>query len=74
VETPTPFGHIFDGAIPKSLGLGDAYREIAREKNCLFLDAGSLVRTSVRDGIHLDPEAHRKMAEAMASVLKRALA
>jgi lysophospholipase L1-like esterase len=74
VESPTPFGHIFDGAIPKSLAMADAYREVAREKNCLFLDAGSLVRTSVRDGIHLDPESHRELAEAMASVLKRAFA
>lgn len=74
VETPTSFGHIFDGAVPKSLALADAYREVARERNCLFLDAGTLVRTSVRDGIHLDPDSHRKMAEAMAETLKSALA
>ena len=74
VETPTPFGHKFDGAIPKSLALADAYREVAREKKCLFLDAGSLARTSVRDGIHLDPESHRSIAEAMADAIKRALA
>lgn len=74
VETPTPFGHIFDGAIPKSLALAEAYREVAREKKCLFLDAGSLVRTSVRDGIHLDPEAHRKLAEAMADAVSTAMA
>lgn len=74
VETPTPFGHVFDGAIPKSQGLADAYREVAREKHCLFLDAGALVRTSVRDGIHLDPESHRLLAEAIASTVKGALA
>lgn len=73
VETPTPFGHIFDGAIAKSGGLADAYREVAVQKNCLFLDAGSLVRTSVRDGIHLDETAHRGMADAIAEMVKRAL-
>ena len=73
VETPTPFGHKFDGAIPKSRALAEAYRETAREKNCLFLDAGSLIRTSVRDGIHLDQDSHRKLAEALAGAINRAL-
>lgn len=73
VETPTPFGHKFDGAIPKSMALADAYRDVARERNCLFLDAGALVRTSTRDGIHLDADSHRKLAEAMAETIRRAL-
>jgi lysophospholipase L1-like esterase len=69
VDTPTPFGRIFDGAIEKSRGFADAYREIARQRQCLFLDAGSLVPTSTRDGIHLEAEAHRKLGEAVAGAV-----
>jgi lysophospholipase L1-like esterase len=74
VESPTPFGHIFDGAIEKSRGFVAAYREIAEQRQCLFLDAGSLVRTSTRDGIHLEADAHRKLGEAIAEAVLRELA
>jgi lysophospholipase L1-like esterase len=73
-ETPTPFGHTFDGAIEKSRGFAAAYREIAEQRQCLFLDAGSLVRTSTRDGIHLEADAHRKLGEVIAEVIIRELA
>jgi lysophospholipase L1-like esterase len=73
VETPTPFGHTFDGAIEKSRGFAAAYREVATGRGCLFLDAGSLVATSTRDGIHLEAEAHRKLGEAIAEAILREL-
>jgi lysophospholipase L1-like esterase len=73
VETPTPFGNTFIGAIPKSLGLAEAYRQVAAKRGCLFLDAGSLVTPSDKDGIHLDAKAHRRLAEAIAEVVKDAL-
>ncbi len=74
VETPTPFGDTFDGAIVKSRGLAAAYREVAERRGCLFLDAGNLVETSRRDGIHLEAEAHRQLAEALAPAISSALA
>lgn len=74
VETSTPFGHTFDGAIEKSRGFAAAYREIAQRRQCLFLDAGSLVPTSTRDGIHLEADAHRRLGEAIAEVVVRELA
>lgn len=74
VETPTPFGHTFDGAIPKSQGFAAAYREIAGQRGCLFLDAASLAKTSVRDGIHLDEAGHKAIGEAIAGVILRELA
>lgn len=73
VEASAPFGHVFDDAIPKSRGLAAAYREVASERNCLFLDAASLVPTSARDGIHLEPESHRIMGEALAKIMLREL-
>jgi hypothetical protein len=74
VDTPTPYGRTFDGAIEKSRGFADAYREIARQRQCLFLDAGSIAPTSRRDGLHLDAEAHRKLGEAIAGTVLRELA
>lgn len=73
VETPTPFGRTFEGAIGKSRGFAAAYREIAEQRKCLFLDAGALVPTSTRDGIHLEADAHRRLGEAIAGVVVQAL-
>jgi lysophospholipase L1-like esterase len=73
VETPTPFGRKFDGAIPKSHAFAAAYAEIAAQRKCLFLDAGPVARTSARDGIHLDKKAHLQLAEAVATIVKRTL-
>jgi len=73
VETPTPFGRKFDGAIPKSHAFAAAYAEIAAQRNCLFLDAAPVARTSARDGIHLEKEAHRQLAEAVAGIVKKTL-
>ena len=74
VESPTPFGRKFEGAIPKSHAFAAAYAEIAAQRKCLFLDAASVAKTSARDGIHLDQEAHRRLAEAVAPIVKKALA
>ena len=73
VEASVPFGHVFDGAIPKSQGFAAAYKGIAAQRNCLFMDAGSTVSTSSVDGIHLDPEAHRILGETLAKIMVREL-
>lgn len=73
VETPTPFGRKFEGAIPKSHAFAAAYAEIAAQRECLFLDAASVAQTSARDGIHLEKEAHRQLAEAVAGIVKKTL-
>ena len=73
VETPTPFGRKFEGAIPKSHAFAAAYAEIAAQRKCLFLDAARVAQTSADDGIHLDKEAHRRLAEAVAEVVGRGL-
>jgi lysophospholipase L1-like esterase len=72
-ETPTSFGRKFEGAIPKSHGFAAAYAEIAARRKCLFLDAATVAKASSRDGIHLDQDAHRQLAEAVAGMVKKAL-
>lgn len=73
VETPTPFGRKFEGAIPKSEGFAAAYREIAQQRKTLFLDAASVAKASALDGIHIDKEGHRRLAGAVAEIVERAL-
>jgi lysophospholipase L1-like esterase len=50
------------------------YQELALERGAAFLDAGKVIQSSKADGIHLDPEAHRKLAEAVAELVKGKLA
>ena len=56
----------FDGAIEKSRGLAEAYRRVADDLGCAFLDAAPLCASPVPDGVHLDPDSIRCLAEAMA--------
>lgn len=60
------FRAMFDKmSIEKSLHLSEIYESIAKEKNCHFADWDKIVTVSPKDGLHLEPEAHKKIAEAM---------
>jgi len=59
----------FEAAREKSAGLGEAYRQVAGEMGCAFLDAGLLVSTSKVDGIHLDADQHLVLGRAIARVV-----
>jgi lysophospholipase L1-like esterase len=69
VESPV-FKHVFGSSIELSKKLPALYRGLAAESGILFLDAGKHIKTSPADGIHLDPEDHRKLAEAVAGIVK----
>ena len=64
-----PLGHRFDGAIERSQGLADAYREVAEQAGCLFFDANTVARASSVDGIHLDQANHRQLGEALGAFI-----
>ena len=60
------FRAMFDKmSIEKSLYLSEIYESIAKEKNCRFADWDKIVTVSPKDGLHLEPDAHKKIAEAM---------
>ena len=64
------FRAMFDKmSIEKSLYLSEIYESIAKEKNCRFADWDKIVTVSPKDGLHLEPEAHKKIAEAMFEIL-----
>jgi lysophospholipase L1-like esterase len=64
------FKHIFGDTQELSKKLAPLYREFARERGVAFLDAGTVIHSSKADGIHLDPDAHRKLAKAVAQIVK----
>ena len=67
------FGEMFVGGYEKSLLLGECYRDIAEVRGCEFLDAGSLISSSKKDGIHLDAGEHRKLGTTVAGIVKSIL-
>ena len=70
VDSPV-FRDIFGNCAALSKKLPPMYRTIAAECGVIFLDAGKHIKSSAADGIHLDPEAHRKLAEAVAGAIKK---
>lgn len=66
----TPYEDMFEGAPAKSQKLAHFYAQIAAEHGCAFFDAGSVIVSSPRDAIHLEPDQHVKLGEAMAAQVK----
>ena len=70
IRTPKgPIAPKFHGAESKSIGLADAYEQVARELGCHFFDAGKVITSSIIDGVHLDREQHAVLGRAMARIV-----
>jgi len=50
--------------------LGSALRDTAAAEGLPFLDAGEFISTEDIDGVHLIPEAQRKLGEAVANKVR----
>ncbi len=55
-----------DRAVERSRKLARYYRTAAENVPCPFIDAGGLIEVSPIDGVHLEPEAHRRLGLAVA--------
>ena len=65
-----PFSGSFnEAAIDKSRRLAEYYKKVADKHGCMFLDAKLHIKPSKEDGLHLDPEGHKGLAEAIAKAL-----
>ena len=53
-----------------SQGVAEQYRMIAEAYGLRFLDAGTLTQMSALDGEHLDPDGHKKLAAAIAGIIR----
>ncbi|GHV19918.1 hydrolase [Spirochaetia bacterium] len=65
------FDDVFSGSAPVSKKLAGYYKQIACEAGVEFLDAGTVIKSSAKDGIHLEAEEHRKLACAVAEVVRK---
>ena len=59
----------FVGAGQKGAGLAKELAAVAEERRCAFFDAGTVVSSSVIDGVHLDADQHLILGKAMADVV-----
>ena len=80
VVAPPPLGDMPDevepeyrGGGPKSRELAGLYAQVAKKHGCAFLDAGRHLAPDPVDGVHIDAEGHRLLAEALAPILIRLL-
>jgi lysophospholipase L1-like esterase len=71
VSTLTEFDQMFDGAHEKSRQFSRFYQLAAGWRHLPFFDAGAVIVSSEQDGIHFDPEEHRKLGEALADEIQR---
>ncbi len=70
IATLTGYDLMFAGADEKSRQFGEYYRRAAGWYGHEFLDAGSVVVSSDKDGIHLDPDQHEKLGQAVAEKVR----
>jgi lysophospholipase L1-like esterase len=68
VETGVLRGEFLGGAA-KSAALAPLIAGLARARGCTFLDAGAHVQVSPVDGVHLTPQGHATLADAVAATL-----
>jgi len=64
------FAHAFEGGAEKSRELAAAFTEVARERGCALLHAGTHISTSDVDGVHLDRDAHAALGAAVAEAVR----
>ena len=51
-------------------GLASEYRKIAKMYGCEFIDLGEVAKTADYEGVHLDAEGHKAVAEAYAAKIR----
>ncbi|MCR4690549.1 MAG: SGNH/GDSL hydrolase family protein [Lachnospiraceae bacterium] len=64
------YGAFYEDAIERSRQFPACYREVAKEKGCIFFDAASYIYPSEVDSLHLTPEGHSILAEKLCEVVK----
>ena len=77
IVAPVPLGDAttaaelwgFGAAHEKSRQLARHYQELARQTDSAFLDAGQFASTDPADGVHLDEGSHRRLGEALATLV-----
>jgi hypothetical protein len=66
----TEYAETFSGGADKSLELARYYSAVAERYACRFFDTSTVIGSSKIDGLHIDPEDHGKLAEALAGLVR----
>ncbi len=61
----------FQKAESKSHELPKFYEENAKDKDCIFLDLQKYIKPSEKDGLHLDEESHKVIAEKLLEIINK---
>jgi len=70
ISTPKgPIAPKFAGGENKCAGLAAAYEKVCQEIGCAFFDSGTIVTSSIVDGVHLDAEQHLLLGKALAAAV-----
>jgi lysophospholipase L1-like esterase len=67
------FSAMFEGGHEKSRQLAPLYEALAHSADAAFLDAGSVIRSDGKDGLHFSAEAQRALGLAAATKLRELL-
>jgi len=68
------YKEMFGGNEEKSKQLGSYYKAVAKTMGVDYIDAGSIVKSSDIDGLHLDADQHEILGKTMADVVKKTIA
>jgi len=63
----------FDGSIERSSELPRWYRQVCEDLKCHFFDSNAVVEVGA-DGVHLDADGHRTLAQVLAPVVRSLVA
>jgi lysophospholipase L1-like esterase len=76
VVAPPPLGPAagemtekFAGGEARCVGVATAFRHVAEQLDCAFFDAGTGIRVSAEDGVHLDADQHECLGRLLAPVV-----
>ncbi len=69
IEPKDIIANKFNNSAKRSVGLAEELEKIAKENSVYYFDAGSVTEASKVDGIHLDEDQHKKLAEAISNAV-----
>ena len=70
-ETADPdYAALFEGGLEQSRMLASFYSDLADTQDCGFFDAGSVARTTPRDGVHLDAANTRAIGRGLEPIVR----
>lgn len=70
----TKLAGLFTNGVEESKKLAGNYKRIAKLYGCSFMDVGSTIKASDKDGLHYDEESIAKLAKAIVTEVKKIFA